>query len=66
MKVLWYYGMKKVKVTISIKEELLKKIDELVRQRQIKELEYGNDIKSSRSSLIEELLEKAILKESSK
>lgn len=65
MKVLWYYGMKKVKITISIKEELLTKIDELVKQRQIKELEDGNDIKSSRSSLIEEILEKVILKESS-
>lgn len=61
MNVLWYYGMKKVKITISIKEELLTKIDELVRQKQIKELESGADLRSSRSSLIEELLEKAIM-----
>ncbi|MEM0053431.1 MAG: hypothetical protein QXL89_04540 [Nitrososphaeria archaeon] len=53
--------MKKVKITISIKEELLTKIDELVRQKQIKELESGVDLRSSRSSLIEELLEKAIM-----
>ncbi|MEM2154792.1 MAG: hypothetical protein QXY76_07755 [Nitrososphaeria archaeon] len=53
--------MKKVKITISIKEELLTKIDELVRQKQIKELESGADLRSSRSSLIEELLEKAIM-----
>ncbi|MCX8189145.1 MAG: ribbon-helix-helix domain-containing protein [Nitrososphaeria archaeon] len=52
--------MKKVKITISIKEELLTKIDTLVRQRQIKELEGGSDLKSSRSSLVEELLEKAL------
>jgi len=55
--------MKKVKITIAIKEELLTKIDELVREKQLKELKEKGAIKSNRSNTIEELLEKAIIKE---
>ncbi|MEM3404545.1 MAG: hypothetical protein QXJ17_08425 [Nitrososphaeria archaeon] len=52
--------MKKVKITIAIKEDLLTQIDDLVRKRQAKELEEGV-IKSNRSRVIEDLLEKAVL-----
>lgn len=55
--------MKKVKITVSIREELLNKIDEIVRERQLRELEGGGVAKSNRSNIIEELLEKAIFKE---
>ena len=53
--------MKKVKITVAIKEELLTKIDEIVRERQLKEIESGGIAKSHRSNVIEELLETAIL-----
>jgi metal-responsive CopG/Arc/MetJ family transcriptional regulator len=53
--------MKKVRITVAIKEELLTKIDEIVRERQLKELESGGIAKSNRSNVIEELLETAIL-----
>jgi metal-responsive CopG/Arc/MetJ family transcriptional regulator len=53
--------MKKVKITVAIKEELLTKIDEIVRERQLKEIESGGIAKSNRSNVIEELLETAIL-----
>ncbi|MGB9727893.1 MAG: hypothetical protein ACPLZF_05735 [Nitrososphaeria archaeon] len=58
--------MKKVKITVSIREELLTKIDEIVRERQLMELEGGGVAKSNRSNIIEELLETAIYKEKSK
>jgi len=58
--------MKKVKITVAIKEELLTKIDEIVRERQLKELESGGIAKSNRSNIIEELLETAIFKEKRK
>jgi|GEM_PF-2137766 len=51
--------MKKVKITIAIKEDLLTQIDDLVRKRQAKELESGT-IKSNRSRVIEDLLEKVV------
>jgi metal-responsive CopG/Arc/MetJ family transcriptional regulator len=51
--------MKKARITITINTELLEAIDDLVRKRQLVELKEGK-LASSRSSVIEDLVEKGI------
>ncbi|MGQ9781522.1 MAG: hypothetical protein ACUVQ8_04630 [Nitrososphaeria archaeon] len=51
--------MKKARITITISEQLLEAIDDLVRKKQSAELKEGR-LASSRSSVIEGIIEKGI------